>query len=31
VLDSNQDSYLDYKEFMTGLIRIYCSNFDEKI
>jgi len=31
VLDTNFDDYLSYKEFMTGLIRIYCSSFDEKI
>jgi len=31
VLDTNLDDYLDYSEFMTGLVRIYCSSFDEKI
>ena len=31
VLDLNGDGYLDYREFLTGLIRVYCSNFDGKI
>ncbi len=26
----NEDGYLDYREFLTGLIKIYCSNFDQK-
>ena len=30
VLDLNNDAYLDYREFLTGLIKIYCSNFDQK-
>ena len=30
-MDSNNDSYLDQREFLTGLFRLYCSSFDEKI
>ena len=31
VLDVDRDSYLNSKEFMTGLLRIYCSAFDQKM
>jgi len=30
ILDLNNDNYVDCKEFLTGLIRIYCSPFDQK-
>ena len=30
VMDLNNDGYVDYKEFLTGLLRIYCSTFDQK-
>ena len=30
VLDSDANGYIDQREFLTGLFRIYCSNFDEK-
>jgi Ca2+-binding EF-hand superfamily protein len=30
VLDLNNDGYLDYKEFLTGLLRVYCSTFEQK-
>lgn len=30
VMDLNCDSYVDYREFLTGLMRIYCSTFDQK-
>lgn len=30
VMDLNSDGYVDYKEFLTGLLRIYCSTFDQK-
>jgi len=30
VMDINNDEYLEYREFMTGLIRIFCTNFDDK-
>jgi len=29
-MDSNGDGYLDYREFLTGLIKIYCSTFDQR-
>lgn len=29
-MDLNCDGYIDYKEFLTGLLRIYCSTFDQK-
>ena len=29
-MDLNNDGYVDYKEFLTGLLRIYCSTFDQK-
>jgi len=31
VLDVDRDGYLDSREFMTGLLRIYCSHFDQKM
>ena len=31
VLDVDRDGYLNSKEFMTGLLRIYCSAFDQKM
>lgn len=30
-MDLNFDAYIDYKEFLTGLLRIYCSTFDQKM
>ena len=30
VLDLNNDGYVDYREFLTGLLRIYCSTFDQR-
>jgi Ca2+-binding EF-hand superfamily protein len=30
VMDSDSNGYLDQREFLTGLFRLYCSNFDEK-
>ena len=30
VMDMNNDGYVDYREFLTGLLRIYCSTFDQK-
>lgn len=30
-MDLNIDGYIDYKEFLTGLMRIYLSNFDQKM
>ena len=30
MMDQNSDSYIDYKEFVTGLLKIYCSSFDQK-
>lgn len=29
-MDINSDGYVDYREFLTGLLRIYCSTFDQK-
>jgi Ca2+-binding EF-hand superfamily protein len=29
-MDLNQDSYIDYREFLSGLLRIYCSTYDQK-
>ena len=29
-MDTNDNAYLDQREFLTGLFRLYCSNFDEK-
>ena len=29
-MDLNSDGYVDYREFLTGLLRIYCSTFDQK-
>lgn len=29
-MDLNNDGYVDYREFLTGLLRIYCSTFDQK-
>mgnify|MGYP003318471111 FL=1 len=31
VMDSDKNDYLDQREFLTGLFRLYCSNFDEKV
>ena len=31
VLDTDSDNYLNSKEFLTGLLRFYCSTFDQKI
>ena len=31
VLDVDNDSYLSSKEFLSGLLRIYCSVFDQKM
>ena len=31
VLDTDGDNYLNSKEFLTGLLRFYCSTFDQKI
>ena len=28
VFDADHDNYLKSKEFLTGLLRIYCSQFD---
>lgn len=30
IMDRNKDGYVDYKEFLNGLLRIYCSTFDQK-
>ncbi len=30
VMDLNSDNYVDYREFLTGLLRIYCSTYDQK-
>jgi Ca2+-binding EF-hand superfamily protein len=30
VMDSDDNGYLDQREFLTGLFRLYCSTFDEK-
>lgn len=30
-MDLNGDGYVDYKEFLTGLLRVYCSTFDQKM
>ena len=29
-MDLNSDGYVDYREFLTGLLRIYCSTFEQK-
>jgi Ca2+-binding EF-hand superfamily protein len=29
-MDLNGDGYVDYREFLTGLLRIYCSTFEQK-
>jgi|TARA_B110000285_G_scaffold200990_1_gene235271 hypothetical protein len=31
VIDTDKNGYLDQREFLTGLFRLYCSSFDEKI
>ena len=31
VLDKDSDGYLTTKEFLTGLLRIYCSQFDQRM
>ena len=30
VMDSDNNGYLDQREFLTGLFRLYCSSFDDK-
>ena len=30
MLDLNGDNYIDYREFLTGLLRIFCSTFEQK-
>lgn len=30
VMDTDNNNYLDQREFFTGLLRIFCSNFDQK-
>ena len=30
VMDTDDNQYLDQREFLTGLFRLYCSTFDEK-
>jgi Ca2+-binding EF-hand superfamily protein len=30
VVDLNQDGYVDHKEFVTGLLRVFCSTFDNR-
>ena len=30
VIDADGNGYLDQREFLTGLFRLYCSTFDEK-
>ena len=30
VMDLNNDGYIDCKEFLTGLLRVYCSTFEQK-
>ena len=30
VMDLNNDGYVDYREFLTGLLRIYCSTFEQR-
>ena len=29
-MDADGNGYLDQRELLTGLFRLYCSNFDEK-
>jgi Ca2+-binding EF-hand superfamily protein len=29
-MDTDKSGYLDQREFLTGLFRLYCSTFDEK-
>lgn len=29
-MDLNTDGYVDYREFLTGLLRIYCSTFEQR-
>ena len=29
-MDLNCDGYVDCREFLTGLLRIYCSTFDQR-
>lgn len=31
VFDGDHDEYLSSKEFLTGLLRIYCSRLDQKM
>jgi len=30
VMDADNNGYLDQREFLTGLFRLYCSSFDQK-
>lgn len=30
VLDTDASGYIDHREFLTGLFRVFCSSFDEK-
>ena len=30
VMDLNNDNYVDHREFLTGLLRIYCSTFEQR-
>lgn len=30
VMDLNNDGYLDHKEFVTGLLRTFCTTFDNR-
>ena len=30
VMDANGDGYIECKEFLTGLLKIYCSTYDQK-
>ena len=29
-MDINSDGYIDYREFLTGFLRIYCSTFEQR-
>jgi Ca2+-binding EF-hand superfamily protein len=31
VLDKNKNNYLDYNEFIEGMLILFCSTFDEKV
>ena len=30
VMDTDKNGYLDQREFLTGLFRVFCSNFNQK-